>query len=130
MRGQLADLDDRDQAILSARRDALDAETGPRVGDYVDFADGITRRIAYIWPDDGLPGVQTCDGGSFYLGNGYLSMSGSLYNGIHAATLTDTGELRDARIWFFHHDWRTRDNGIDAVIPMRVYRCTEPAPAI
>ena len=124
-------LDERDRQIVWERRHSTELTEGPRVGDYVDFADGITRRVSHVWDvaDWGdTAGVQTSDGGSFYLGNGYVSFSGGLYRSVNMGTLTDTGEVRPGRVWIFHHDWAMADNGVDVTIPFRVYRCTENAP--
>jgi hypothetical protein len=125
----MPEFDDRDQAILDERIAAYDEIPGPRVGDFVVFANDVTRRISYIWRDenDVVLSVQTSDGGSYYLGKGYVSMSGSLYNGVKAETLTETDEKRDGRVWFFHHDWSTAHNGVDTTMPFRVFTCTEPA---
>ncbi len=75
------ELDDRDHAIIASRLAAFDEEPDVRVGDYVDFADGVSRRVSHVfpreWGDD--YGVQTSDGGSFYLDEGFVSFSGSLY---------------------------------------------------
>ena len=60
--------------------------------------------------------IQTSDGGSFYLGDGYCAFSGSLYDGIPADTLTLTGETREGRVWWFHHDYHTAHNGVPGVI--------------
>ena len=123
------DLDERDTQILRERRAALVAIGGPREGDWVRFADGTERRISYIWRDEhGVPfNVQTSRGGSFYLGDGHVSFSGSLFDGIKPETLTQTYEHRDGAVWFFHHDQRQAHNGVDAVIPFRVYECSLPA---
>jgi hypothetical protein len=130
MRGILTtqnELDERDQAIIARRTEALNAITGPREGDFVDFADGTRRRIAYIWHDEHrqVLSVQTCRGGSFYLGNGGVSMSGSLYDGVKPETLTLTAETAPGSVWIFHHDWHTAHNGVDTEIQFRVYSCTE-----
>lgn len=114
------DLTPRDEEILTKRRTSLDAVEGPRVGDFVVFADGVTRRFAYEWPH----GIQTCVGGSFYLGDGYVSMSGGLERAIPFDTLRLTDETRDGRVWFFHHDWHKAHNAVDVEIPFRVYACT------
>jgi hypothetical protein len=123
-------LDERDRQIIWERRHSIELIDGPRVGDYVDFADDTRRRVAYIWRDEHGEAfsVQTCEGGSFYLGNGYVSMSGSLYGGVKPETLTLTGETAPGSAWIFHHDHHTRDNGVDVTIPFRVYRCSEDAP--
>ena len=118
------ELDERDRTILDERVAAFDADTSVRVGDYVRHADGVVRQVAHIWGDDGP--VQTCDGGSFYLGNGYLSMSGSLYHGVSMNTLKVTEETRPAYVWFFHHDWHTAGNSTTIPIAVRVWECSLP----
>lgn len=123
-------LDERDRQIIWERRHSIELTEGPRVGDWVDFADGITRRVSHVYGEDwgDMAGVQTSDGGSFYLGSGYVSFSGSLYVSVGMGTLSDTGEVRPGSAWIFHHDWHTAHNGVDVTIPFRVYRCTENAP--
>ncbi len=117
-------LDGRDLAIILERAAALDKEHDFRVGDYVVFADDVTRRISHVYPRREWGekwGVQTSDGGSWYLGNGYVSFSGSLYPSVSVKTLTLTEERRSGHIWIFHHDlWRAH-NGVDAQIEFRVY---------
>jgi len=115
-------LDEKDQRILAGRVAALDEVEGPRVGDFVRFADGVVRRVSYHWGDT----VQTSDGGSYYLGNGWVSMSGSLYPGVPVGLLTLTDETRDGSVWFFHHDWAKAHNGVHASIPFRVFSCSLP----
>lgn len=129
-------LDETDAAIVAARLVELDGIDGPRVGDWVDFADGESRRIAHIWSNrdiwTGLAqpvSVQTTDGiGSFYLGDGYVSMSGALHPGVDPILLTDTGKTRPGAVWIFHHDWHRAHNGVDTVVPFRVFDCPVHAP--
>lgn len=124
----MPEFDDKDAAILTERVATLDAVSGPRVGDYVIFLDGTERRISHIWGDgQSTDSVQTSDGGSYYLGNGYVSMSGSLYSGVKPETLMDTGEKRDGSVWFFHHDYATAGGRVYTTMPFRVFRCTENA---
>lgn len=111
-------LDARDAEILASRVAALDArDPAPRCGDYVVFSDGVTRRVSYVWPD----GVQTSAGGSWHLGNGACSFSGSLYRSTPLDALQLTEEKRPGRVWFFHHDHWTAHNGVDAEVLFRVY---------
>lgn len=128
----LRELDQKDKEILTARVAAFDPNQGPRVGDYVDFADGISRLISHVWEDGPgwLGGVQTSDGGSFYLGDGYMSFSGSLYNSVPHETLTLTEGTRVTGAWFFHHNWHTADNGVEVMVPMRVWKSTAIAPKL
>jgi hypothetical protein len=123
-------LDDRDIAIIHRRLDAFDERTGPRVGDYVRFADGVLRRISYHWTDgtgwDG--GCQSSDGGSFHLNDGGCSFSGSLYSTVPTESLTLTDERRDGRAWIFHHDLPKAHNGVDFIAECRVYESSANAP--
>jgi hypothetical protein len=125
MRGTLADLDERDQAILIARVTALPTGS-PRVGDFVTYDDGTVRRISYVWDWDGADEAlyQTSDGGSYYLGDGYVSMSGSLHTSTPRSTLVATDEVRDGSVWFFHHDYHTAHNGVDTLAAFPVWHCT------
>lgn len=120
-------LDERDQAIVNQRMAAVDAIAGPRVGDFVLFADGTERRISYAWPaGDTFPAsVQTSDlgAGRFYLGRFGLSFSGGLHPGVIEDSLADTGETREGDAWIFHHDSHRADNGVEFKAPFRVYRC-------
>src|SRR5882724_5982120 len=120
-------LDDRDSAILAERLASLPTDA-PSVGEWVRFADGTMRRVSHVWPgdwhDDGIARVQTSDGGSYYLGDGYVSMSGSLYPGVKADTLTLADDApRAGSCWFFHHDHHCASNGVDVTVPWRVWRC-------
>jgi hypothetical protein len=124
--------DQEDERILAERVALLDKQAEPRVGDYVIFADGVTRRISYVWrfdsEDPAEHEVQTSDGGSWYLGTGFCDFSGGLHSPVKAKTLTDTGEKREGEVWFFHHDWSTGHNGVYARVDFRVYRCNLNAP--
>jgi hypothetical protein len=120
--------DSRDEAILDRRISLLNQNDQPRVGDFVRFADGTLRRISFITPLDWMPecdSVQTSDGGSWYLGNGYASFSGGLYGGVKRETLTLTDERKLGSCWIFHHDYAQAGNGVDVKILWRVYDCTE-----
>lgn len=118
-------LDDRNQAILTARIKLLDEEEGPRVGDYVEFSNGVTRRVSYIWFGER---VQTSDAGSFYLGNGYVSFSGSLHDGVPRNTLVRTEAKRLGSVWFFRNDYHQANNALNVEIEFRVYKCELEAP--
>jgi hypothetical protein len=116
--------DERDYELVRAALDNRKQLNGPLVGDYVIFADGVMRRVSYIWPES----VQTSDGGSYYLsGDGHMSMSGNLYTSVPLETLTDTGTTRPAYAWIFHHGWAQASNGVHFTIPVRVYNCSLPS---
>ena len=125
---QVDTIDLQDKAIIAQRIANYARISGPRVGDFVTFADGKKRRVAHVWPadwnDDNVARVQTTDGGSFYLGDGYISYSGSLYPSIKADTLREVGK-RDGRAWIFHHDWHVADGGVDFQMEFRSFISTE-----
>ena len=118
------EFDDRDQAILAARITQWERQAGPRVGDFVHMPDGSLRRFTHHWGD----GLQTtcghpCAGDqSFYFAGAYMSFSGSLDSSIDIARITDTGEQKDGKAWFFHHDFMTAHNGVTVTVPCRVYK--------
>jgi len=128
-----ANLDGRDRSIIEERVAALNQRRGPRVGDFVIFADGAERRISEIW---GVPGdlrIQTSDltglfSGRFYLSPSGCSFSGGLHPAIRSDTLTDTGGTRNGSVWIFHHNQRRAHNGVEAEIPFRVFRCCDALP--
>lgn len=123
--------DERDEQIRKLRLELLDRQTGPRCGDWIDFADGVRRRISHVWDwEDGTtPTYQTShEGGGYYLGEGFVAFSGSLYQSVPGDTLTLTNEKREGRVWFFHHGYQQAHNGVDSVCTFRVYRCSLDAP--
>ena len=122
--------DARDEEIVARRMKKLNEVEGPRVGDFVRFTDGTLRRISYRWNDgegwDG--GCQTSDHGSYYLSEYGVSMSGSLHPCVPTESLQRTDECRDGSVWIFHHDWAKAHNGVDFMVPFRVYECDREAP--
>ena len=125
MSATLDQLDERDAEIFSKRFHSFQDIHGPRVGDYVRFADGVERRISHIWFDDV---IQTSDGGSFYLGDGYVNFSGGLYPGVKRETLTYNAQHKRGSVWFFHHDHWGAGRGVSTSMDFRVYECSEVAP--
>ena len=126
-------LDQRDAETVAARMTSLNAQPGPRVGDFVRFADGIERRISHVWPEmpdtDGWrAGAQTSDGGSWHLGEYGCGFSGGLYPLVGLDTLTDTGETQDGCAWIFHHGHKCAGGGVDFLAAFRVFTCSEEAP--
>jgi hypothetical protein len=110
--------DEIDHEIATKRIEAYDNCDKPRVGDFVIMPDGKYERFSYAWND----GIQTCHEGSFYLGNGYASMSGSLNPCVPYEKLERTDKKKIGNFWFFHHDYHTSHNGIGVQIVCRVYR--------
>lgn len=119
-------LDNRDREIIVDRMAKFDARKSPRVGDFVDFADGdTTRRIGAHWDDH----VQLVPSGSFYLGQNGCSHSGTYFSGLYPKTeLALTDQTRPGSIWIHHHGHREAHNGVDATAVFRVYTCQLPPP--
>ena len=120
-------IDDRDREVIATRSATLAARATPQVGDFVDFTNGVTRRISYLWTDWPEPTIQTSDNGSFYLGTTGCSFSGGLYPGIPADLFTPTDERRAGSAWLFHHDDAMAHNGVDFTVSFRVWRCAQAA---
>jgi hypothetical protein len=116
--------DRQDEAIVAERMRNLNKQEGPRVGDWVTFADGTLRRISYDWGD----GVQTSDYGSFHLGEYGVSFSGGLYGTVPTDSLTLTQISRPGDVWIFHHDMAGAGRGVHFQPEFRVYSCNLPAP--
>jgi hypothetical protein len=118
--------DARDGEILCKRAQAFIELEGPQVGDFVDFADGVTRRISYVWKLDDKVECQTTElsGGSYYLGEGYASFSGGLLPSVDAATFTLSFEQRAGRFWFFHHGFAGAHQGVECSANCRVWKCS------
>jgi hypothetical protein len=110
--------DDKDKEIAERRLKAYDNNPEPREGDYVIMPNGSYERFSYVWPES----IQTCNSGTFYLGNGYASMSGSLNSAIPKEKIQITDEKKPGEFWFFHHDFMTAHNGIGVKAVCRVYR--------
>lgn len=122
--------DERDAKIRERNLLSWNEDPGPRTGDYVIFANGVKRRISYVWRDDyGRPELfQTSSSGSWYFGNGYCSFSGQLFRSVKATSLVLTESTEEGHVWFFHHDYAMAHHGVDTNIPCRVYTSTENAP--
>jgi hypothetical protein len=122
--GMHCQFDDKDREIARRRAATFARWNTPQVGDFVRFADGVVRRISYVWPD----GVQTSCGGSWHLfADGVSSFSGGLCPPVHPNTLTLTQDKRDGVFWFFHHDLAGAHRGVDCSIPCRVWECSQNA---
>lgn len=117
-------LDERDTALradLLVEHEKHEKREGPRVGDYVVWReqDGerVYRRVAHDWGED----VQAADGGSFHLGRWGVTFSGALHPSVPTSDLLDTGETMSGSVWFWHHGMPGAGNGVDTVVPFRVW---------
>ena len=115
--------DARDAALRDERLAVWNAVQGPRVGDWVIMPDGAELRFTHDWGDE----IQTTcrhlrQDASFYFYGDCMSFSGSLDPAIPKADLVDTGETRNGRTWFFHHNEARAYNGVHFEVPCRVFR--------
>lgn len=98
----------------------------PRVGDLVRFNDSDTlHRCAHRWGDEYM---QTAPGGSYHLGDGYMSMSGSLDGSIPLGEFVDTQQPTVTTAWIWHHDRMQAHNGLPVQVYARVYAVDRPTP--
>jgi hypothetical protein len=111
--------DEHDAELVRRRMAILDARPGARVGDFVRFANGVERRIAYLWKD----GAQTSDSGSFYLSESGCAFSGSLHPPVPLQALVTTTERRAGTVWVFRRDIPRAGNAVTAWVEFRVFGC-------
>lgn len=124
-------VDPADRADLEARIARRMAVTTPQVGDFIDYANGVTRRIAFVW-SEGVQSAMDQPGMSVpsfqMLSTGELSYSGGLHLATPTANLTDTGEFRPGVAWIFSRGVIAAGNGVDFNAPCRVWASTDDAP--
>jgi len=116
--------EDVNESILEKRMEMYNEKSGPRVGDWlVKKVKGEDKyyRFSHNYGDS----LQISDGGSFYLGEGYISFSGSLEPSIPLEKMEDTGEKKLGQVWFFKNDIKQAENGITLETEFRVYRLKE-----
>ncbi len=111
----------KDHDIITNSIIEFDKIAGPRVGDYIDFPDGKTRRFTHHWGTDIQTTMPGCDS-SFYFEGGTISFSGSLDRGIPIEQIEAIAETRNGNVWFFHDNWRQAHSAVGARIPFRVFR--------
>lgn len=104
---------------LQENMEALNRHNGPRVGDFLIRPDGKPDRFTHLWDDH----IQTGGiGGSFYIGQGYISYSGGLEPGVKLADLHRVdGESKMGSVWFFHKGHMRAHNSVSYLVPFRVF---------
>lgn len=124
--------------ILERRQKAILKRPDPIVGDWVIFND-CERRISYIWRYDENGevdaienwGIQTSEPWtSYYLAEGYVQFSGSLYMSIDAVHLEATNELRPSDVWFFNRDHHGAHRGRDFKCKFKVWKVNQDGPSV
>ena len=114
--------DHKDRQILSDRLEAYNAREGVKVGEFLQYKDTFLR-FSHDWGES----IQTSQGGSYYLGDGYVSMSGALNSGVDKSALELTPDHQDGSVWFFHHDYRTAGGGVSFQVSFRVWKLKDEA---
>lgn len=109
------------EQILQERTVTYSLKQGPRVGDFLRLPHGEYVRFTHIWDEH----IQTYYNGSFYLGNGYISYSGSLDHGIKKSDILPTTETKEGGVWFFDKDMQRAGGGVDYKITFRVFEIKE-----
>jgi hypothetical protein len=123
-------LDDKDRTICAERGAIISTRTGgPQVGDFAVLTDDSVVRFSQDWGDQIQ--VSSVEAGSFYLSRGGRArFSGGLQPAMPKALFRLHGPLWLGRFWFFHHDHWGAHNGIDVLVPCRVFREIAPEPDI
>jgi hypothetical protein len=130
LRKQYREKQKQNAGLLRKRLRRFNKRHGPRVGDWIILTNGVMTRFTHdwgIWKGKDL-GIQIGDRersgecGSFYLGDGYCSYSGSLDPCVMRKNIKRTNKKKLGRVWFFDHDHACADNGVDFRVKLRVYR--------
>lgn len=107
--------------ILASHLANFNKKTDMRVGDFVQDKIGNFRRFTHDWGDT----IQTTtkeESGSFNIDGGFCDFSGSLDSAIEKSKITFTFTYKLGRVWFFKDKLPAAHQGIDALVPCRVYR--------
>jgi hypothetical protein len=93
----------------------------PVVGDYCVLAGGDVRRLAYEAPSR-FQVTHPAMSGAFHLHDlGTMSYSGAFPLSVLKTSLRDTGFVRSASAWLFHHGRSGAGRGVDVIVPCRVW---------
>lgn len=90
----------------------------PRVGDYIIMPSGKYERFAHDWGD----GLQTTPGGSFNIGDGFVSCSGGLNHTVSINRIKKTSQRKTGYFWIFHHGYPGAGSGVGVSALCRVYK--------
>lgn len=116
--------------LFAERHEKYKARKEPSCGDFVVFADDITRRISHVWTFDGkICDIQTSDGGSFYLQpSGLCDFSGGLYRAVSYEHFTLSKQTSLGECWLFDRDLAGAGRGVYRQLPFKVWHVSCPAP--
>jgi len=119
----------KDFEIITNYLVEFNKNTGLRVGDLLEINEKDEHfRVAHDW---GKSLQTTYSNGSFCLGNGYVSHSGSLHLSIPAEFLELQKDKEfEAIIWVFSNGQQGAHRGVYLRVPFRVYRISRSEEAI
>lgn len=95
---------------------------GPRVGDYVELPNGDLRRICVTHFDGDAQMTPSETSGSFNIDGGACDYSGTCGDVFKLIELRFLHRYKLGSVWFFKDGMPTAHSGIDAEVPMRIYR--------
>lgn len=113
------------EEILENRVALYNQRSGARVGDYLQLPHGELTRFTHDWGDS----IQTggSDGGSYYIGNGYLSYSGGLDSGVQKKDIRKTNKTKSGSVWFFDGDVSGANRGVYFNVEFRIFKLKKDA---
>lgn len=111
---------EKNLSILRRNMKAYDEREGPRVGDFLELPYGMMTRFTHAWDD----GIQL-GWGSFYLGEGYCSYSGSLEPSIPYEAILPTDKKEMGAVWFFHQGSSGGGRGVYFKAAFRVFKLSD-----
>ena len=117
--------DPKNLASLAEFMAEYDKRDTPRDGDWVRHPCGRMSRITHIWPDSVQIGGSAS--GQYHLNKYGISYSGALDSSIPTSGLRLTSETKNGMVWIWNRGYVGAGEGVDFVVPFRVYETDEPA---
>lgn len=105
------------QEIIRSRSTLYDSLEGPRIGDYIKLPNDQFYRITNFNRNNQF-GIGT---GSYFLGEGHLSFSGTANDWLTVSDIKLTAEQKAGSSWIFDQNKVRAGGRVDFQIPFRVY---------
>jgi hypothetical protein len=122
---QQPDILKKNSDLLRRKAKVFNKIKSVRVGDYLEYSPGAFTRFTHKWDDS----IQTggSSGSSYFLGDGYLSYSGSLDDGVKITDVILTKKKKKGSVWFFSEDLSGGGRGVHYIMNFRVYKLKKNA---
>lgn len=117
--------DPKNLANLAEFMAEYDKRDVPREGDWVRHPCGRMSRITADWESHVQVGGTGC--GRYHLNKYGVSYSGACDPGVLVAGLRKMEEVKDGSVWIWNRGYVGAGEGVDFVVPFRVYETDEPA---